>query len=283
MTATTALLLAIILHVTWNLLARHVPGRQEFIWWALAGHLLLIGPWAVWALAAEATWDATLAACIAVSGLALAVYFLGLRAAYRHAPVALAYPIARSSPLFIALASALLFGERFSPLGVAGIALSSAALFLLGATAWRVDARRALAPALLAALATTVYSLSDKVAVARLPGLASQLGYISLGYLAAWLALTVRLRRESGHWRPRFRPPARLLAAGALAIGTSYALIVYAMASLPAAYTVALGNGSIVIAAFLSVFWFGEHQHRGARLFWASVLAAGLAMVALAR
>ncbi len=283
MSATTAILLSIALHVTWNLLARHVPARREFIWWALAGHLLLLGPWGIYALALEARWDATLAACIGLSGAALAVYFLSLRVAYRHAPVALAYPVARGAPLFIALASWLGFGERFSGVGAAGIALSSTALILLGATAWRVDARRAIAPALLAALGTTAYSLSDKVAVGHLPGFASQLGYITLGYLCAWLALTLRLRGETGHWRPRARPPLGPLALGALSIGTSYALVVHAMASLSAAYTVALSNGGIVIAALLSVFWFKEGEHRWARLFWAGVLALGLGLVAWAR
>jgi phosphonate utilization associated putative membrane protein len=283
MTADSAILLAIALHVTWNLLARHVPGRQEFIWWALAGHLLVLGPYTVYALVREAQWNAELAICIGLSGSALAVYFLGLRAAYHHAPVALAYPIARSAPLFIALVSWLVFGESFSLAGAAGIALSSAALFLLGATAWRIDARRAIAPALLAALGTTVYSLSDKVAVGHLPNLASQVGYISLGYLTAWLALSVNLRRETGHWLPRHRPPPHLLLVGALSIGTSYGLIVHAMATLSAAYTVALSNGGIVIATFLSVFWFKEHQHRWARLFWAGVLASGLGMIAWGR
>jgi phosphonate utilization associated putative membrane protein len=283
MSATSAILLAIALHVTWNLLARHVPARREFLWWALAGHLLLLGPWAVYSLVVEARWDATLAACIGLSGAALAVYFLALRMAYLHAPVALAYPIARSAPLFIALASWLAFGERFSLTGAAGIAVSSTALFLLGATAWRVEARRAIAPALLAAMSTTVYSLSDKVAVGHLPGFASQLGYITLGYLCAWLVLTLRLRWESGHWRPRLRPPVGLLVAGALSIGTAYALVVHAMTSLSAAYTVALSNGGIVIAALISVFWLKEEEHRWARLFWASVLAAGLGLVASAR
>lgn len=283
MSATVAILLSIALHVTWNLLARHVPARREFLWWALAGHLLLLGPWSVHALINEARWDWTLAACVGLSGAALAVYFLGLRGAYRHAPVALAYPIARSSPLFIALASGLWFGERFSGAGLAGIALSTLALVLLGATAWRVQARLAIAPALAAALGTTVYSLSDKVAVGQLPGFASQLGYISLGYLLAWLVLSLRLRRETGRWRPAERPPWRYLGAGALSIGTAYALIVHAMAELPAAYAVALSNGGIVIAALLSVFWFKEEEHRGARLFWAAVLAAGLGLVAVAR
>jgi hypothetical protein len=46
---------------------------------------------------------------------------------------------------------------------------------------------------------------------------------------------------------------------------------------------VALGNGGIVIAVLLSVFWFKEREHRWVRLLWASVLAAGLAAIALAR
>lgn len=203
--------------------------------------------------------------------------------AYRHAPVALAYPIARSAPLFIALISTLVFGESFSPAGLAGIVISSSvALLLLGLTAWGNDARYAIAPVLLAAMGTTLYSLSDKVAVSHLPSFTSQLGYITLGYLCAWLALTLALHRETGLWRPRLRPPAGLLLAGALSIGTSYALIVHAMTELPAAYTVALSNGGIVIASLLSIFGFKERQHRWARLLWASVLAAGLALVALA-
>lgn len=282
MSPTHAIVLSIALHVAWNLLARHSPGRQQFIWWALAGHLILVGPWGVYGLVVDAHWNGRLASCIGISGGALALYFIALRVAYRHAPVALAYPIARSAPLFIALLSSGLFGETFSFLGAAGIVISSLALILLGASAWRVDARRALAPAFLAALGTTVYSLSDKVAVTQLPSFASQTGYISLGYLLAWAALTLTLRLETGHWLPRFRPPLGILAAGSLSIGMAYALVVYAMASLPAAYAVALSNGGILIAALLSVFWFKEHEHRRVRLFWAGVLAAGLVLVACA-
>lgn len=282
MSATVALSLAVALHVGWNLLARHVPGRQEFIWWALAGHLLLIGSWAVPVLFLTARWDGELLACSVVSALALAVYFLGLRWAYRHAPVALAYPIARSSPLFIALVGMLAFDAVLSVEGWVGIAISSFALLMLASSAWRLEARRAIAPALLAALGTTAYSLADKQAVNHLPSLTAQLGYISLGYLAAWLALSAQLRLSQGHWRPRARPPLGLLVAGALSIGSSYALIVHAMVSLPAAYVVALSNGGIVIAALLSVFWFKEKEHRTARLFWAGILTVGLALVLLA-
>ena len=83
MSAPGAILLAIALHVTWNLQARHVPREREFLWWALAGHLLLLGPWSVTALIVEADWNATLGSCLLLSGAALTVYFIGLRVAYR--------------------------------------------------------------------------------------------------------------------------------------------------------------------------------------------------------
>lgn len=283
MTALNAILIAIALHVAWNLLARQVPGRQQFIWWALAGHLILMGPWAVYSLVRDASWNSTLVACIGISGIALSVYFIGLRVAYRHAPVSLAYPIARSAPLFIAIAGWLMFDEPFNLMGAAGIVISSLALVFLGISAWRIDARKAIAPAFLATLGTTTYSLSDKVAVAYLPNFTSQMGYISLGYFCAWLTLTLVLRHESGHWMPKARPPLWILAAGSLSIGFAYALVVHAMTSLPAAYAVALSNGGIIIAVLLSIFWFKEKEHRWARLLWACVLATGLAMVAVAR
>jgi phosphonate utilization associated putative membrane protein len=282
MTASTALLLAIALHVAWNMQARRVPRAEEFLWWALAGHLLLVGPWSLARLAVEARWDAALVLCLTLSGLALALYFIGLRLAYRHAPVALAYPIARSSPLFIALAGALFLGEGLGTLGMFGIGVSTLGLLMLGRTAWRGDARAALAPAFLAALGTTVYSLSDKLAVAKLPSLASQLGYVSLAYGIAWVGLSLRMRLETGRAWPTARPKTGILLLGALSIGTAYALVIHAMADMPAAYAVALSNGGIVIAALLSVFWFREHEHRWARLLWAGVLAAGLGLVALA-
>ena len=40
-----AILIAVAMHVTWNLLARHTRPEAEFLWWAIGGHLLLFAPW----------------------------------------------------------------------------------------------------------------------------------------------------------------------------------------------------------------------------------------------
>jgi multidrug transporter EmrE-like cation transporter len=53
------------------------------------------------------------------------------------------------------------------------------------------------------------------------------------------------------------------------------------MRVIPAAYAVALSNLGIVAAAILSVFVFGDSEHAQKRLFWATMLAVSLLLIAL--
>jgi len=275
-----AILVAVSMHVTWNLLARHTRPDAEFLWWAIGGHLLLFAPWTLVFMARQADDLGTLFGCIALSSTALFVYFAALRTAYRHAPVALVYPLARSAPLLIALVGITVVGDRLSPTGWAGIVASTVAIVLLGASGRHGRARGALLPAALAACGTTVYSLADKVAVAQLPSYKAQLGYVSGTYLGAWLMYTLWLRHRRGRWWPGQHPGALPLAVGALFIGSGYALVIGTMRVIPAAYAVALSNLGIVVAAFLSVFVFREREHATQRLVWATMLAASLLLIA---
>src|SRR3990172_350994 len=109
--AALALTAAVLMHVAWTLLARASHSDTRFLWWALVGYLIVLGPWSLYALITQAQWSSDLAMLLVISALANSLYFLVFGAAYRHAPVALVYPIARSSPLLIALWSSLLFGE----------------------------------------------------------------------------------------------------------------------------------------------------------------------------
>lgn len=282
MSPLVAILIAVVMHVTWNLLARHTRPDAEFLWWAIAGHIVVFGPWTLTAMAREAGDLAVVLGCIAVSSVALFIYFAALRTAYRHAPVALVYPLARSAPLLIALIGVVLLGDHLSALGWTGIVASTVAIVLLAASGRQGRARGALLPAGLAACGTTVYSLADKLAVGHLPGYPAQLGYVSATYLGAWLMYTLWLRRRRGQWWPREHPGIVPLLTGALFIGSGYALVIGAMRSIPAAYAVALSNLGIAVAAFLSVFVFQEREHAAQRLVWATALAGSLLLIALA-
>jgi phosphonate utilization associated putative membrane protein len=278
--AALALTVAVLMHVAWNLLARASHPDTRFLWWALIGYLVVLGPWSLYSLATQAHWSLNLAGLLIISALANSVYFLVLGAAYRRAPVALVYPIARSSPLLIALWSSLFFGELIVSQGWLGILVTVAGLLLLAYSARHGDSRRAVTYAVVAAFATSIYSLSNKFAVASLPTYGSQLGLVSVDLTASFLALSLEQRLRLGRFRPPAMPPlSRWLPAG-LFIGNSYALVVFAMQYLSAAYAVAFTNAGIVIAGLLSIFAFREREQAGMRIAAMVVIAGGLAVLA---
>ena len=278
--AALALTAAVLMHVAWNLLARASHPDTRFLWWALVGYLVILGPWSLFSLATEAHWSSALAALLVVSALANCLYFLVLGAAYRLAPVALVYPIARSSPLLIALWSSLIFGEVIAVTGWLGILVSVAGLLLMAASARHGDSRRALLWAVIAAFATSVYSLSNKLAVTSLPTYGSQLGLVSTDLLISFIALSIEQRLRLGRWRPATMPPlVRWLPAG-LFIGNAYGLVIFAMQYLSAAYAVAFTNAGIVIAGLLSIFVFKEREHAGRRIVSIVIITGGLAILA---
>lgn len=69
----------------------------------MAGYLVIFRPWSLLRLVHDANCSTALVIAMTVTATTIAVYLVSLRASYRFAPVALVYPIARSSPLLIAV------------------------------------------------------------------------------------------------------------------------------------------------------------------------------------
>lgn len=279
LTPFAALALSVLMHVAWNLMTRRAEPDARFLWWALLGYLAVIGPWSVALFVLQAQWSWRLAILLAITCAAEALYFLALGRAYRYAPVPLVYPVARSSPFLIALWTALFFEERFSPLGWAGILVCVAGVVWLGATAWGGEPFKALPWALLAALGTSIYSTSNKLAVPALPGYATQLGYVTVTLLAAWLALSIENRAQTSRFLPAGVPHPVKSVAGGVLIGNAYALVIYAMRFIPAAYAVAFTNAGIVLAGLIAMAYFGERERWPARLAAMATIVTGLALL----
>jgi phosphonate utilization associated putative membrane protein len=211
-----------------------------------------------------------------VTALANTTYFLALRRAYIYAPVALVYPIARSSPILIVLWAWLIFEQGISSNGLLGISISVVGLWILSLTSKNGDTRHAIPWALIAAFSTSIYSLSDKVAVEYLPSFGSQLGFITVGYFASFIGLTAVEFKKNKKLYPECRPKLRYIVVGGLFIGTAYALVVRAMLDLPAAYVVSYTNAGIVIATVLSVWLFKERESWRYRILGALIVCLGL-------
>jgi phosphonate utilization associated putative membrane protein len=281
--AFVAIALSVLMHVAWNLLARHVDSHCNYLWWGLLAHLIMLGPWALWRLIADSHWNPELVITMLVTATANAFYFVALRKAYHYAPVALVYPLVRSSPVLIALWAWLLFGQNLSVGAMVGIGISVVGLWGLAGTSKHGDTKHALPWALIAAFATSIYSLSDKVAVIYLPSFGSQLGFISIGYLASFLALSLVQYQEIKSFVPKYRPRVLYIVIGGLFIGVAYALVVRAMLELPAAYVVAYTNAGIVLATILSIWIFREREHWVRRSLAASIVTIGLVVLGLGK
>lgn len=279
--AVLAVAASVVMHVTWNLIARHQSRDAYPLWWVLLAHLVLLGPWGAYSLVNEVQWTPALVQWVLISASANVVYFMGLRRAYAHAPVAFVYPLVRSSPVLIALWSTLFLGETLGVFAWAGILLSVVGLAVLARVGGSAQDLRALPWALLAMFATSIYSLTDRAATAHIPGFGGLVGFITIGYFASWLALTIDLRRATGAWRPRARISLPVAVIGGLCIGLAYALVIHAMRSMPAAIVVAFTNTGIVLASLISVFVFNERFAWKARSVAACIICAGLLMIAI--
>ncbi len=277
--AVLAVAASVVMHVTWNLIARHQSRDAYPLWWVLLAHLVLLGPWGAYALVNEVQWTPALVQWVLISASANVVYFMGLRRAYEHAPVAFVYPLVRSSPVLIALWSTLFLGETLGAFAWSGILLSVAGLVVLARVGASVQDTRALPWALLAMFATSIYSLTDRAATAHIPSFGGLVGFITIGYFASWLALTIDLRRTTGSWRPRARIGLPVAVVGGLCVGLAYALVIHAMRSMPAAIVVAFTNTGIVLASLISIFVFNERLAWKARAVAAFIICAGLLMM----
>jgi phosphonate utilization associated putative membrane protein len=269
------------MHVLWNLIARHQPGAAWPLWWALLAHLVVLAPWGLYALWQADVWSYSFLGLVIVSASANALYFFGLWKAYRHAPVAMVYPLVRSSPVLIALWWLLLTGESPSLTGWLGIVISVAGLAILAGGKAGQGERIAIPWAFTAMVSTSIYSISDKLATGSLPGFAEIIGFVSVGYSAAFITLTLALRHQTGRWTPPQRIPLSIMMVGGLCVGLAYALVIHTMRFLPSAEVVAYSNTGIVLATLASIYVFGERQRSGWRMMGAAIICIGLLLIAL--
>lgn len=280
MSAAAALALSVAMHVTWNLMARHLPKAANPLWWALLAHLLLVAPWGLWELATTVTWSANLVLLISVSAAANVLYFNSLVRAYAYAPVALVYPLVRSSPIIIAIWGTLFFDQQLPPVAWFGIGISALGLWIMASSARGGADSRALPWSMLAMSATSIYSISDKAATDHIPTFMGIVGFLSVGYLASWVSMTCHMRRNTRRWSPVQRLGLPSLFTGGTCIGLAYALVIDAMRQMSAAEAVSYTNAGIVVATAVSIVMFKDKNEWRKRSLGVFVISVGLVVLA---
>ncbi len=253
--AVTLVLVAAVLHATWNAIIK-IDADRLVSMAVMVGTTGLISPFLLMFGPAPAgeSWP-----FILLSALLNNAYFLFLIEAYRVGDLSHAYPLARgSAPIMVAGGAALFAGEYLQGRELAGVAIVSGGimgLMFFGGSTLKGGWRSIVYP-LATGLMIAAYTVVDGIGV-RLSG--SPAGYIGWLFILSALPLVTiaLLRRRRGVieiLRGSWRYP---LLGGCLNLG-SYGLSIWALSLGAMAHVSALRETSVIIAAFIGTILLKE-------------------------
>ncbi len=292
-------LLAACLHAGWNYLAKSSHDTVAFLWWGVA---IGAAGYGAWLLATGSIFlPAELWPFFLLSDLAELGYFVALVRGYGEGDLSLVYPISRgSAPIFLPVWSALFLGERLPLGGYVGILLMVAGIVVASVRSSNgvgIDAREraaARSPAgfgaglftspVLWALASgffiSIYSLSDKIIVTRMPPLVYN-WWVYAGNTLTWLPVVWTAGRRSANFAEIRSNWPRIIAGSAMTVG-AYVAVLVALTAASASYVVAGRGTSVIVGALLG--WLALNESFGRdRVAGAVLMVAGLVVITFAR
>lgn len=268
-------------HALWNFMAKGGRDKGSCMWLLNVTSLLTSLP-VFYVLIPDWSFPWKALPFLATSAAAETIYFLALGRALEMGDLSIVYPLARSSPMFVAILAALLLGEKISTWGVLGIAFILMGVWVLHLKGFKPDdllmpvqslRSKASQMALVAALGTTAYSLSDKMGVTTIHPV--QYSFWLGLFTSAMLTPATLMSRG---WDPIVREwrgsKLRTLIAGFLMRG-GYLLVLVAMSLAQVSYVLALRQVSVVLGAALGLLLLKEKYGR-ARLLGSVIIFAGV-------
>lgn len=267
-------LLAALLHATWNALTKRSSDPLLAIW--LVTQSAGLGALALAPLASFPRPEAW--PYLAASLLLHLAYMLFLVAAYRLGDLSQVYPIARGlGPCVVALLAASFGAERLSALQSLGLALASLSIASLAfARGAALLGTRALLPAVVTGLMIGSYTFVDAQGVRACD---SPFDFIMWSiFLDAVPISLVALVWRRGRIAAFLRSDGRHGVAGGIMALVAYGIVLWAMASTPMASVAALRETSVVFAAWIGTRVFGE-PFGGVRVLAACGVATGVVLL----
>ncbi len=281
--ALALVLAAAFIHASWNLITKRVGGGPAFIWLAALCTVVLYAPLAAGVvLFTQPRLDATAFIFFAGSAVIHVTYFLVLQRGYEVGDLSLVYPLARGTgPLLSTTAAILFFGERPSPLALAGVLLVLGGVLGLvsGPQLGRgLQSRQALGYALLTGVLIACYTLWDKHAVSALLLSPLLLDYSSnVGRMIMLAPVAWRQRATVRElWRTQRPGVLGMAALNPLA----YILVLTALITTPVSYVAPARELSILIGTLFGTTLLAEGDARR-RLAAAASMVLGVVALAL--
>ena len=268
-------LLAALMHATWNAVVKGAADRTITFGLVSTGHTLP----ALAALPFLPLPDPAMIPYIIASTVIHWGYYYLLNMSYRVGDLSLVYPIARgSTPLLVAIPAFLFLGEELSLEGWAGLLLISGGIMILS---FRPSSTGRPRLAILLALGTAItiaaYSLLDGLGV-RISDKA--FSYIAWLFVAEGLIVFYIFSTRMERLRALSRKQILIGLSGGALSALAYALALYAKTLAPLGMVSALRETSVIFAALIGVFCVCE-GHARPRLSAAVFLSIGIIMLAM--
>lgn len=262
-------LFAALLHASWNAMVRGASGDRAVTLAGIALAHAAVGVVFV-ALApvpAVESWP-----WLITSALVHYVYYWLLFRAYRKGDLSQVYPISRGmSPALVTLGAMVLIGETLAPLGLVGVALVSCGIGMLAFSA-RGKGRAPLWFAVALGMMIALYSVADGIGIRRSDSLMGYMGWLFLSEALVPLFVLGRRHRNGQAIAPRVL--ALGLLGGVFSV-SAYGIALYVKTIAPIGAVSAVRESSVIIAALIGVFLFGERP-AGLRLVAAVIVALGV-------
>jgi drug/metabolite transporter (DMT)-like permease len=290
LSAFALILLAGVIHASWNIAAKKANGDARFAFqsgvfmavvWAPVG--ITLG-WSV-----VPTWGAKEWGFIALSGVLHVFYYVILLRGYRKSDLTVVYPLARGSgPLLSSLVAILFLGEKISLVGVAGIFGVVLGVFLVAGgprlfhkkhdPVQRERVQKGIRYGVLTGAFIAAYTVADSYAVKFLAMSPILLDYMS-NFVRLVLLLPAALQDRATTarmWREQWKYA--LLVAAISPV--SYVLVLYAVQQAPISHVAPAREVSMLFAALIGGHLLREGD-RLLRLLGAVFIAAGVVALAL--
>lgn len=279
-TAFVLVILAALIHASWNILAKKASGGALFVMLgALVVSVIYAPIFAIYVYLYPPNLGWSEMALLTVTAAIHLAYSLILQRGYQKHDLTVVYPVARGTgPLLSSVFAIVVLGEHVTLYSALGIACIVIGIFVLAGGHRMLRTRTAdqmsgVAYGAMTGLMIAAYTLVDGYGVKHLLIAPLVLDYVSNLIRALFLAPMAWRRRDELviEWHKNGRY--------AIIIGIisplAYILVLYAMQTAPISSVAPMRELSMVFAAFLGARLLGE-GHRGERIFGAVLMALGV-------
>lgn len=301
LTAAVLIIISAFMHAFWNLIGKRQQASLAYFSLTaitttlLAAPLLILFHQSLTGISLE-VWF-----LIAATGIAQAVYFFGLTAAYRQGDISLVYPLARALPILMVVAVSFIIGkgDDITPTGLFGMVLIIAGCLILPLPGFRqLQLRHYLKytylMVLVTAVGTTGYTLIDDEALRRLRQTSEILltdNQVTLLFIPLQVASTAAMmtlasllsKQERRQFRQLVAKRSLLVSAAitGLIIMSTYGLVLASMAYVTnVSYVAAFRQLSIPIGAVFGITLLKEPRYKP-KLLGILIISIGLFLVGI--